>query len=161
MEIIDITKSQEEYLKTVYILESINGEVHVTDIAKRLEISKPSVTRTIKKLSKLKLLNYEAYKSITLTENGKNIAKEIIKKQDTIKNFLYEILDVDEDLAQREASNMRHFLSPKTIKKIEEHVDKLLNLGGSKCKCSENSDECKKCIKYQIRKKIQSGRNLC
>lgn len=161
MKNIEITKSQEEYLKAVYILESINGEVHVTDIAKKLEISKPSVTRTIKKLSDLGILNYESYKSITLTENGKDIAKNIIKKQDIIKNFLCEILDVDEELAQKEASNMRHFLSPKTIKKIEEHVDKLLNLGGSQCKCDGNLDKCKKCIKYQIKSKIQNGRKLC
>lgn len=158
---LDITKSQEEYIKTIYILQSINGQVRVTDIAARLKISKPSVTRSIKNLSKLNFVNYETYKSITLTESGKNIAKNIIKKQDTINNFLYEILDIDKEKSEVEASNMRHFLSHETIEKIEEHVNKLLDMGNSVCNCEGDYEKCNKCIKYQIKKRIKNGRNLC
>ena len=32
-----LTNSQEEYLKTIYILEKSNGKIRVTDIAKKLK----------------------------------------------------------------------------------------------------------------------------
>ena len=36
-----LTGSQEEYLKTIYILEKNIGKIRVTDIAKKLKITKP------------------------------------------------------------------------------------------------------------------------
>lgn len=42
-----LTNSQEEYLKIIYILENSNQKARVTDIAKRLQITKPSVTKQL------------------------------------------------------------------------------------------------------------------
>ena len=42
-----ITNSQEEYLKTIFILEKNNKKVRVTDIAEKLHITKPSVNKAI------------------------------------------------------------------------------------------------------------------
>ena len=42
-----ISSSQEEYLKTIYLLEKNNKKVRVTDIAERLKITKPSVNKGI------------------------------------------------------------------------------------------------------------------
>ena len=56
-----ISKSQEEYLKTMYILQMHNGEIRVTDIAKKMECSKPSVNKALKSLKDNKLINYETY----------------------------------------------------------------------------------------------------
>ena len=94
-----LTNSQEEYLKTIYILEKSSDKVRVTDIAKKLKITKPSVNRAIKNLRDLYLLEYEVYGEINLTYQGEEKAKEIIKKQDIIKMFLVDILDVEEKSA--------------------------------------------------------------
>ena len=91
-----LTNSQEEYLKTIYILEKSNGKIRVTDIAKKLKITKPSVNRAVKNLRELDLIEYEVYGDINLTYQGEELAKEIIKKQDIIKMFLVDILEVDE-----------------------------------------------------------------
>ena len=51
-----LTNSQEEYLKTIYILENSNKKIRVTDIAKKLNITKPSVNRAIKILKEMNLI---------------------------------------------------------------------------------------------------------
>lgn len=156
-----ITKSQEEYIKTIYILQNMNNVVRVTDIANKLSVSKPSVSRSIKTLNELELVDFKTYGNVKLTDEGNKIAKDIIKRQDTLKNFLYEILDVDSELSEKEAAAMKHYLSDSTIKKIEEHVNKILDLGHEECNCDGNLEKCKKCIKYVVKNRIQNRRNKC
>ena len=98
-----LTNSQEEYIKTIYILSKTEKEIRVTDIAKRLGITKPSVNRAINNLKDLKLLNYKTYGEIKLTKEGEIQAKEILKKEDIVKIFLNKILDIEEKQAEKEA----------------------------------------------------------
>lgn len=156
----NLTKSQEEYIKAIYILQNINKDVRVTDIAKKLNVSKPSVSRSIKGLDQQGAVSYKSYGSIVLTDKGSNAAKNIIKNQDTMQNFLCEILGVDKKVACEEASSLKSCLSQDTINKIDLLVEKILDLG-SLCNCSETSEKCKKCIKYEVKNKLMSGRKKC
>ena len=67
-----ISKSSEEYLKTMYILKQQNGNVRVTDIAQKMNCTKPSVNKAIYNLKNEGLLNYESYGTIELTDSGEN-----------------------------------------------------------------------------------------
>ena len=87
-----LTDSQEEYLKTIYLLEKNNEKVRVTDIANRLKITKPSVNKAIKILKEIGLINYETYGDISLTAEGEKQPKNIIKRQDILEMFLEEVL---------------------------------------------------------------------
>ena len=104
----NLTVSQEEYLKTIYILSKTEKEIRVTDIAKKLEITKPSVNRAIKSLKNLNLLDYETYGNINLTKEGEKVSQEIIKKEDLLKLFLINVLGVEKDKATKEANAMKH-----------------------------------------------------
>lgn len=156
----EYTKSQEEYIKTIYILQNINKEVRITDIANKLAVSKPSVTRSVKNLSNLGIVNYKTYGNVYLTTEGEKIAKRIIKKQDTMTNFLYEILGVDLKNCEKEASILKSYLTQDTINKIGDLVDKLLDLENY-CECSKNLDKCKNCIKNTVRKRHESRSKVC
>ena len=98
-----LTNSQEEYLKTIYLLEKNQQKVRVTDIAQKMNITKPSVNKALRILKDLKLINYEVYGNIELTNEGGKNAKEIIKKQDTLEIFLIGILGIDKNQAEEEA----------------------------------------------------------
>ena len=63
-----VTKSLEEYLKTIYILKKQNQNVRVTDIATKMNCSKPSVNKAIKNLKEEKMVNFETYGTVELTE---------------------------------------------------------------------------------------------
>ena len=69
-----ISKSQEEYLKTMYILKKQNGNIRVTDIANKMECTKPSVNKAINNLKENGLINYELYGAIELTENRRKLS---------------------------------------------------------------------------------------
>lgn len=71
-----ISKSLEEYLKTIYILKKQNGNVRVTDIANKMNCTKPSVNKAINNLKSNGFLNYESYGVIELTENRRKSSKE-------------------------------------------------------------------------------------
>ena len=79
MNIFMISKSTEEYLKTMYILKQQNGNIRVTDIATKMNCTKASVNKAIHNLKDNNLINYETYGTIELTDEGKNLAKKILE----------------------------------------------------------------------------------
>ncbi len=152
-----LTNSQEEYLKTIYILEKNIGKVRVTDIAEKLKITKPSVNKAIKHLKDINLIEYEVYGEINLTQNGEELAKEIIKKHDIIKMFLVEILGVEEKTAEEEAKLMKYAMSKDTTRSLEKYIANVMNLGDLDCDYDENNPKCQECSKVKI---IQGNRNI-
>ncbi len=71
-----ISKSQEQYLKTMYILKKQNGNIRVTDIANKMECTKPSVNKAINNLKTNGYLNYESYGTIELTSERRKLGKK-------------------------------------------------------------------------------------
>ena len=51
-----ITKASEEYLKTMYVLKKQNGNIRVTDIANKMNCTKPSVNKALNNLKEEKLV---------------------------------------------------------------------------------------------------------
>ena len=86
-----ITKSLEEYLKNMYILSIQNGDIRVTDIAKKMNCTKPSVNKALNNLKDNNLINYETYGKIELTKEGENIAKKILVAYDIVLIFLRDV----------------------------------------------------------------------
>lgn len=117
-----LTASLEDYLEIIYILSQNSESVGVTDIAKALSISKPSVTRAVSTLKDEKFLNQEKYGKISLTEKGIKTAKTIYDKHRIISEFLTCVLKVDSQTAEIDACKIEHTLSYKTIKSIEDFL---------------------------------------
>ena len=111
------------YLETVYILEKNHGHAHVVDIAKRLEVSKPSVTKAMKLLKDKGLIHKEAYGSITLTEDGRARSEKIYREHQLISLFLGHSLGLSEDEASENACRMEHVLSDTMIEAIKAYLD--------------------------------------
>lgn len=155
-----LTNSQEEYLKAIYILENTNQKVRVTDIAKKLNITKPSVNKAIKILNELGLINYETYGNITLTKDGERLAKMIIKRYDTIKMFLVDILNIEARQAEKEAESMKHSISENTQKRLAEYINKILDLGDLDCGYDKNSDKCKNCVKITAKNRLLNTKKI-
>jgi DtxR family Mn-dependent transcriptional regulator len=116
-----MTESQEDYLKMISFLSDA-GEVRVTDIARRLGVSKPSVLAALKSLEEKTLINHEKYGSVILTEKGKNLAAKIRERHDLLKSFLRLKLDVSEVNAGKDACRMEHILSEETFELIKKFV---------------------------------------
>lgn len=151
----NLTNSQEEYLKTIYLIQKNNEKVRVTDIALKLKITKPSVNKAVNTLRDLKLINYETYGDITLTDHGEIKAKEIIKKQDILEMFLVEVLEIERGNAIEEAKAMKHAMSKETMERLDKYIGKVLNLGDLDCGYDENNEKCKNCEKVKIKNRLK------
>ena len=151
-----LTNSQEEYLKTIFILEKNNNKVRVTDIATKLHITKPSVNKAINILKDMKLINYEIYGEIKLTKPGEELAKEIIKKHDILKMFLSEILEVEPNKAEEEAKQMKYAISEDTAKKLDKYISKIFDLGDLDCDYDSNSEKCRNCVKITAKNRLKN-----
>ena len=142
-----ISKALEEYLKTMYILKNQNGNIRVTDIAKKMECTKPSVNKAINNLKEKELINYETYGTIELTEHGENLAKKILDAYDIIYVFLKEVLNLDDESAKTEAEKIKSVATDNTINKLDKYVHKVLGLSNLNCNYDINQEKCRNCIK--------------
>ena len=116
-----MTQSLEDYLETVSFLAD-EGEVRVTDIASRLDVSKPSVLTALKILEEQGFLEHKRYGSVSLTQKGMLQAAEIRERHSFLTAFLRNILGVGEETAERDACKMEHLLSEETLEKMRAFV---------------------------------------
>lgn len=150
-----ITSSLEEYLKTMYLLNKINGQIRVTDIANELNLTKSSVNRAIKILNEEKYINYETYGNITFTKLGEKKALEIIRRNEILKAFLVKVLEIDEKTAIKEAKNMKHAVSEETITKLEKYIKSIIDVTNLECDFDPTSDKCRNCVKITAKYRLK------
>ena len=117
-----LSASLEDYLKEIYVLTQEGRPVRVTDLAKCLGLTKPSVNRAVGTLKDQGLLTHEHYGRISLTEEGRKTAKRIYDNYKVMYRFLTDVLGVDMETADREAHLMEHALSKETRKKLKKHI---------------------------------------
>lgn len=143
----NVSKSLEEYLKTIYVLKQKNGNVRVTDIADQMNCSKPSVNKAINNLKERKLLNYETYGTIEMTGEGESLAKKILETYDIVFLFLKDVLGMENDKAKQEAENMKLSMSDETINSLARYVHHVLGLNSLDCNYDVNQEKCRNCAR--------------
>lgn len=144
-----LTNVQKEYLKTIYLLEKSEKEVRVTDIANKLNKTKPTVNYAINSLKEEKLINYEVYGPITLTNLGKNAAEKVLEAYDIVCLFFTEILKMDKAEAEHEANKIKATLKDETINKLAKYTNETLGLPSLECGYNINNERCLKCLRRE------------
>lgn len=142
-----ISKASEEYLKTIYLLKKQNGYIRVTDIANKMNCSKPSVNKAVNILKDKKLLNYESYGTIELTSQGEDLAKKILETYDIVFLFLKDVLDLNDEDAKKEAEKIKLAINDNTTNKLAKYVHKVLDLNSLDCNYDINKEKCRSCLR--------------
>lgn len=119
----NLSANMEDYLEKIALLSAKNRIVRVKDIAGSLNIKMPSVTAALSKLKEKKLIHYEKYGFVELTEEGKKLAGSVYKKHEFLKKFLFTLLCMDRESADAEACRLEHHLSPLACKQISRLVE--------------------------------------
>jgi Mn-dependent DtxR family transcriptional regulator len=114
----------EMYLETVYLLESNHGHAHGVDVAKRLGVSKPSVTKAINYLKDQGYVNTQKYGTITLTDKGRELSAGIYNNHKLIKLFLEHSLKLSADQASINACKIEHILTDEMLEAIISYLKK-------------------------------------
>ena len=116
-------ESGEDYIETIYILKKRNGVVYSIDVAKELEVSRPSVSRAMSILRDEDYITMdELSKEINLTEMGRKKAVEIYDKHKTLTSFLQKVAGVSEKVAETDACRIEHIISPSTFRGIKNYM---------------------------------------
>lgn len=120
----NMTSSLEDYLEAVFIISKERGNVRITDIAEFLGVSKPSVNRAVKTLAQNGYLDHVTYGDIAITPQGESYAANVLRRHKLIKHFLIDTLGVDDKTAEHDACQMEHVMSPSTIDKLYEYLER-------------------------------------
>jgi len=115
-----ISLTEENYLKALFNLSTETGEVSVSELSKRLEIKKPTVTSMMKALARKNLVFYESYRPIRLTEAGKKEARIIIRKHRLTEMFLVEKMGFGWENVHEIAEQVEHIHSPEFFERMNE-----------------------------------------
>lgn len=111
--------TEENYLKALFNLSAEKGEVSANELSKQLGIKMPTVNSMMKKLSEKKLVHYESYKPLRLTEKGKKEAGLIIRKHRLTEMFLVQKLGFGWEEVHEIAEQIEHLHSPNFFEKMD------------------------------------------
>jgi DtxR family Mn-dependent transcriptional regulator len=118
METNELSESLQGYLEVILDLEGMQKVARARDIADRLKIQRGSVTGALKSLEEKGLIHYQPYSFITLTDSGKKVAEELAHRHRVLKDFLLNVLQIDEPTAETTACRMEHVIDRKTVEKL-------------------------------------------
>lgn len=116
---ISLTSSMEDYLEAVLVLQQKHGYIRCVDVAGYLGVTKPSVSRAVKELSKKKCLLKKDDGTLSLTEQGRQSAQQIYEKHQFFTKQLIEA-GVPRDIAVQDACRLEHVISETSFNKLKE-----------------------------------------
>jgi DtxR family transcriptional regulator, Mn-dependent transcriptional regulator len=102
----------EDYAKAIYALERRAGEAVSTNaLADRLGVTAASASGMVKRLGELGLVEHQPYRGVSLTDDGRRVALEVMRHHRLLELYLVETLGVPWDRVHQEAEVLEHVLS--------------------------------------------------
>ncbi len=117
------SSTAEDYLERIYALVEEKGYARVSDIAEALQVRPSTVTRMVQKLDEQKLLEYERYRGLSLTQEGERIGRSIHKRHKALEEFLHLLGMHDQSTVERDVEGLEHHLSTKTLERLTQLVE--------------------------------------
>jgi len=81
------SQSAEDYLERIHELIEEKGYARVVDIASSLKVRQASVTSMVQKLAEAGYLKYEKYRGLIMTDQGREVARRIQSRHETLSRF--------------------------------------------------------------------------
>ena len=114
-----ITPSGEDYLETILVLQKKLGMVRSVDVARHMEVSKPSVCHAVATLREGGFLTMDSDYFLHLTDVGREVAEQIYEKHRFFTDRLIEA-GVDPETAERDACRMEHVISQESFERLRD-----------------------------------------
>jgi DtxR family Mn-dependent transcriptional regulator len=113
-----LTRSVEDYLKAIYRLSPSGRPASTSEIAHLLELSAPSVSGMVKRLSEQGLLEHVPYKGVQLTAEGRRAALRMVRRHRLIESYLVDFLGYSWDTVHAEAERLEHAVSDTLVERM-------------------------------------------
>jgi len=152
----DLSASLEDYIEAIYHIIEEKLVARSKEIAAKLNVSRASVTEALRALSKRGLINYAPYEAITLTDEGKIVAEDVIFRHEALKRFFIEVLAIDTGIAEEGACRIEHSAPPEIIARMISFTEfiKVCPRGGDDliegfaeyCAKGKQGEKCDSCV---------------
>jgi DtxR family Mn-dependent transcriptional regulator len=107
-----VTSAIEDYAKAIYALELRGDEAVTTNaLAERMGVTPASASGMVKRLGELGLVDHQPYHGVSLTEDGRRVALEVMRHHRLLELYLVKSLGVPWDRVHQEAEVLEHVLS--------------------------------------------------
>lgn len=113
-----LSRSVEDYLKTIYRLSEAGRPASTSQIAEALALAAPSVSGMVKRLSEQGLLSHVPYRGVLLTEMGRQAAVRVVRRHRLIEAYLVARLGYTWDGVHDEAERLEHAVSDELVERM-------------------------------------------
>ncbi len=118
-----LSSGLEDYLEEIYIAHINDTPLKGAQLARKLNISRASVSEALSKLVSKDLIKYNSYEAITLTRKGLEDAQQIYAKHHILKNFFENVLEITPQEASENACKVEHIISQNILDKMTEFTE--------------------------------------
>ncbi|MES1926314.1 manganese-binding transcriptional regulator MntR [Salinisphaera sp. T31B1] len=116
------TELVEDYVELIADLIDAKGEARAVELAQRMGVTQATVGKMIRRISEAGLVTSEPYRSIFLTDAGKEMAEQSRRRHIVVLRFL-RALGVSEATARKDAEGVEHHVSAETIEIMRRFAD--------------------------------------
>lgn len=117
------SRSAENFLKAVYILQQQADRVSTNALAEALNVKAPSITDMARRLEGSGFLDYEKYRGVKLSEAGEEIALKVLRRHRLIELYLVQELGYALHEVHDEAEVLEHHVSDRFVAAIEHKLN--------------------------------------
>ena len=110
--------SGEDYLEAILVIQMQKGAVRSVDVARHLEVTKPSVCHAVATLRDGGFLTMDSDYFLHLTDVGRKVAEQIYEKHRFFTERLIEA-GVDPETAERDACRIEHVISEESFRRLK------------------------------------------
>jgi DtxR family transcriptional regulator, Mn-dependent transcriptional regulator len=155
-----LTHSAAHYLMTIKQLREEFGYARVTDVARRLNITRGSCSISLKPLKKRGLVVEDANKFLQLSEQGQRLAETVEVNDKMLERLFRDVLGADGDQAEVDACKIEHLISLETSQRLasflqawDQHPDAAAALRAAQARdpaCNHDAAHCQVCNKVCV-----------
>jgi DtxR family Mn-dependent transcriptional regulator len=109
--VIENSATIEDYLETLYILQRDGVPIVGARLAEFLKVTPPTVTNTLKRMTRDGLIESNDVKGVSLTEQGLKMARSVTRRHMLTEWLLMSVLKVPWSQTHSEAHHLEHTVS--------------------------------------------------
>jgi DtxR family Mn-dependent transcriptional regulator len=149
-----LSESLEDYLETVLLLSDRQERVGTNDVAQAMGVKAASATRALKELASRELVDRKPYGAIELTENGRQLAKQVLRKHRALTRFFSTLLGVEAARVEEMACHLEHVMPDDILERVITFADYVGNCPRGRVRWTDGEvsedeaaaeDSCRRC----------------
>ena len=116
-------ETAEDYVELIADLIDVNGEARAVDLAERTGVTPATVNSTLQRLARDGLIRKARYRSVFLTDEGRELAEQARERHRIVRDFLL-ALGIEREIAEIDAEGIEHHASEMTLQAFKTFLDK-------------------------------------